>query len=167
MGSLRCVTAMQVSGNRLRPAVMDLTWPGDGQAGPAMGRCRGSRWLGITKRRDRPHCTGHGGVLAYGWRIVGDRLKRPSAVRREAARLGVAMEGRIAPRRQPVFRGDRAKHVAALHAPRGESAQVLDHAVTGLLQVGVGSHTECAARILHQHGQCPDASARIRQEQRS
>jgi hypothetical protein len=76
------------------------------------------------------------------------------------------MEGSTAHRRQPVFSGDKAKYLAALHA-RGESAQVLDHAATGLLQVGVGSHSECAASIQHQRGQCPDASARIRQEQRS
>jgi hypothetical protein len=77
------------------------------------------------------------------------------------------MEGSTAHRRQPVFNGDKVKYLAALHAPRGKSAQVLDHAATGLLQVGVGSHSECAARIQHQRGQCPDASARIRQEQRS
>jgi hypothetical protein len=77
------------------------------------------------------------------------------------------MQGSTATRRQPVANGDKAKYVAALHAPRGESAQLLDHAATGLLQVGVGSHTECGARIRQQQGQSPDASARIRQEQRS
>jgi hypothetical protein len=75
------------------------------------------------------------------------------------------MEGSTATRRQPVASGDKAKYVAALHAPRGESAHLLDHAATGLLQVGVGSHSECASRI-HQ-GRCPDASSCIRQEQRS
>ena len=69
--------------------------------------------------------------------------------------------------RQPVIGGDKSKSLAALHAPRGESAQVLDHAATGLLQRGVGSHSECAAGIHHQYGQCPDAGACIRQEQRS
>lgn len=75
------------------------------------------------------------------------------------------MQGSTAHKRQPVFSGDKAKSLASLHAPRGESGQVLDHAATGLLQVGVGSHSECAVRI--HHGQCADASARIRQEQRS
>jgi hypothetical protein len=75
------------------------------------------------------------------------------------------MQGSTVHKRQPVFSGDKAKSLAALHAPRGESGQVLDHAATGLVQVGVGSHSECPARI-HQ-GQWPDTGACIRQEQRS
>jgi hypothetical protein len=77
------------------------------------------------------------------------------------------MEGSAATRRQPVACGEKAKHHPFPHASREEWGYVLDHATTGLLQVGVGSHSECAARIQHQRGQCPDASARIRQEQRS
>ena len=75
------------------------------------------------------------------------------------------MEASTAHRRQPLTAGEKDKSLAALHAPRGESAQVLDHAASGLMQVGVGSHSECAARI--HRVQCPNAGALIRQEQRS
>jgi hypothetical protein len=79
------------------------------------------------------------------------------------------MEGSTATRRQLATDGEKAKCHPAPHASRGEANHSANHVTTGLLQVGVGSRSECAARIQHQHehGQCADASARIRQEQRS
>lgn len=77
------------------------------------------------------------------------------------------MEGSAATRRQPVPCAAKAKHQPSVHSSRGDEAYVLDHAATGLLQVGIGSRSECAARIQHKTGHGPDAAARIRQEQRS